>query len=75
MCSDLHSIELEHQGSVFATFNTEEQYQSYLRDLAVEYSDKDFDGKELFDFKAWYCVFKGGEIISIDEKSYIEKRR
>lgn len=67
----LHSIELEHNGIVFATFNTEEEYDEYLGNLAVDYRDEDSDVD--FNFETYYCVFDKGDIISFSESEYKER--
>lgn len=64
----LHSIELEHNGNVFATFRNEDEYDEYLGDLAVDYNDGDCDMPE--NYKVWYCVFEKGEISSLSEKQF-----
>lgn len=68
----LHSIELEKNGNVFATFRNENEYDEYLGNNAVDYYDGDFDMTD--DYKVWYCVFKNGQIISIDEKTYLSRK-
>lgn len=71
----LNSIELEdNSGNVFATFKTEEEYQIYLMDLAVEMNDLDCDQTDLFDFVTWYCIFENNNIVSINEKKYLAKK-
>lgn len=68
MKATLHSIELEHNGVVFATFRNEKEYDEYLGGLSVDYHDGDFEINS--DYTVWYCVFEGGDIISITEEQY-----
>lgn len=68
MATTLHSIELEQNGDVFATFRNEREYDEYLGDLAVDYQDGDFDIPEKY--TVWYCVLNDGEITSLTEEQY-----
>lgn len=68
MTTTLHSIELEQNGDVFATFRNEREYDEYLGDMAVDYQDGDFEMTE--NYTVWYCVVIDGEITSLTEEQY-----
>ena len=68
MTKGLHSIELEQNGKVFATFRNESEYDEYLGDLAVDYQDGDFEMPE--NYEVWYCVISNDGMASITEEQY-----
>lgn len=71
MTITLHSIELEQNGDVFATFRNEQEYDEYLGDLAVDYYDEDEDFDIPGNYTVWYCVMIDGEITSLTKEQYI----
>lgn len=68
MKTNLHSIELEQNGNIFAIFRNETEYDEYLGDLAVDYYDGDVDMSENYD--VWYCVFINDELVSMTQNEY-----
>ena len=69
MTRGLHSIELEQNGKVFATFRNETEYDEYLGDLAVDYRDGDFEIPEKYN--TWYCMISNEGIASLTEEQYL----
>lgn len=66
---NIYCVELEdHDGRVFETFNTYEDYLGYVSDLAVEAYDSIYEISvtELFNFETWVVVFdNNGELRSL----------
>lgn len=56
----IYAIELEdNNGDLLESFDTYEEYDEYVSDLAVEAYDSRYEINEdnLFDFKTWIVVF------------------